>query len=96
MVVLNIETRSTVNAAPPGFRNIVENTANPALNEWTPGDDPQVNDIWDGAIPAGFAPPAPPSDVPDDVPTAMTNLADAQAEVGRRTAQLATLLGTPS
>lgn len=68
MAVLNVATVSNVPPAPFGFRNIVENLTNLALSEWTPGDDPAVNDIWDGQIPAGFAPPAPPvGGVPSDM-----------------------------
>jgi hypothetical protein len=54
MTVFNVDNRATPLTAPTGFRNIVE-------SDWTPGDDPVVNDIWDGAIPAGFAPPPPPA-----------------------------------
>lgn len=53
MLVVNVESRSSVLTPPLGFRNIVE-------TDWTPGDDPVVGDMWNGAIPAGFAPPPPP------------------------------------
>lgn len=78
---------SSVPTAPPGFRNILE-------SDWTPGNTPAVNDIWNGEIPAGFAPPAPPEDVPGDVPTAVANVRDAQTELNHRMNQLDALLGT--
>jgi hypothetical protein len=61
MAVLNVSVVSSVPAVPgPGFRHLIENLVRPELSDWTPGDDPAVNEIWDGKIPAGFAPPPPP------------------------------------
>ncbi len=92
MAVVNVAQSSSTSVSsvpppPPGFRNILE-------SDWTPGDEPAVNDIWNGQIPAGFDPPVPPDDVPGDVPTAVSNVRDAQAELARRMDQLDALLGT--
>jgi hypothetical protein len=70
-VVLNVAYSSSTSVAsvppPPSsaFRNLIENLVNPAISDWTPGNDPKVGDIWDGAIPAGFsaAPPPPTEDI---------------------------------
>jgi hypothetical protein len=92
MAVVNVASSPTTSAAsvpvaPPGFRNILE-------GDWTPGNTPHVNDIWDGTIPAMFSAPPPVEDVPGDVPTAVANVRDAQAELDRRLTQLDALLGT--
>jgi hypothetical protein len=83
MAVVNVATSSStsvssVPAPPPGFRNILE-------SDWTPGDDPAVNDIWDGQIPAGFNPPEPPpvEEIPSDLAAVNDRLTLLQAEIDR-------------
>ena len=96
MRVANIATVANVPAAPYGFRNIVENLVNPALNEWTPGDDPAVNEIWDGQIPAGFDPPVvdPGIDPPADQVQAFARIAAARAALDVAISQAAALVPT--
>lgn len=67
MTVLNISNVSNVPPAPPGFRNIVENLANPNVNEWRADSPPVIGWIWDGQIPAGFSEPGPAEEVPTDL-----------------------------
>ena len=93
MRVANIATVANVPAAPYGFRNIVENLVNPALNEWTPGDDPAVNDIWDGQIPAGFDPPLPPGEVPSDLDAVKDKLAALKVEIDNAIAGISAIQG---
>ena len=83
--VVNIEQRNSPPPVPPGFRNIVD-------TDWAPGQTAMVGYIWDGAIPAGFAPPAP-IDLAGDVPEAMSLVRDAQSALDQRMAQLEAILG---
>ena len=98
MMVLNVGTVANINTVPAsiGLRNIVENTTNAALNEWTPGDDPVAGDIWDGGIPAGFAPPVadPGIDPPVDQVQAFARISAARDALDVAIAQAAALVPT--
>ena len=101
MAVVNVATSASASAssvptAPPGFRNIIENASSPTLSEWTPGDDPVVGDIWDGAIPAGFAPPAPEpvGNLPSNMIEAFADIAVAREALDLAMARAAALVPT--
>jgi hypothetical protein len=80
--VRNVATINTVPPAPNGFRNLIENLANPTLSDWLPENEPRVGWFWDGAIPASFSePPELPETQSDALELARQALLDAMAAV---------------